>query len=136
VPIVAVELGQKLFLSTFLGAVPLKVGLFKNDRTPRVGDTIAAYTEADFSGYAGRKDAVGWTAPIMSGGHAVSQANSLSWRQNGGATSNNIYGVFYVDAAGDLLFAERDPRAPVLVDPDHRGYTFRPVLTDTSEFSP
>jgi hypothetical protein len=135
-PIVAVIEGQKRVLKKFLAAQVLKVWPYKNDRTPKPGDLVGAYTEADFSGYDGLKTLTGWTDPVMVAAHASSSANSVSWRHNGGGVDNLIYGVVWVDEFGVLLFAERDPKAPITVDPDHRGYNYRGTLTDTTEFSP
>lgn len=121
--------------STILAARTFWVQLFKNDRTPRPTDTAAMYTAADFSGYVGPQALVGWVPPFIAAGRALTFSAALQWRHNGGGVDNNIYGVFILDDGGDLWWAERDPRAPVLISPANRDYFYVARFAESSEFS-
>lgn len=89
-----------------------RIRLFKNNHTPVNGDTAAAYTEADFSGYSGFQ-ALTWAAAVINGSvQGEIDATQVTWTHNGGATSNTVYGIYVTDAADVLTYAERFP-APV-----------------------
>ena len=134
-PLVVVNYGQRRFLNEVLAAVPLRAGLFKNDRTPKPADVIGDYTEADFSGYDGVKNLTAWTAAVTIAGHGSSSANGVTWTHNGGPTDNLIYGVFVIDNTGALVWAERNPFGPVLVRPANPVFSYSPVFVDTTEYA-
>lgn len=133
-PAVFVFNGQLECLQTLLDNLPVNCFPYKNDRTPRQGDHVGLYTEADFSGYDGRKALGGWSAALILDGRAYSLSAAVGWHHNGGPIDNNIYGVCVVSLAGDLIWAERDPRAPVLVRPANPDYSYTGTWTEAAEF--
>ena len=100
----------ELLNNTFTGA---KLRLFKNDYTPVDGSTLANFTQANFSGYA-QIVLNAWGVAVTVAGRASADHAPVNFTHNGGATANNIYGYYVVDATeAELLFAERDPFGPV-----------------------
>jgi hypothetical protein len=114
--------------------LPLRVSLYKNDRTPKWSDTLAMYTLADFSGYSGFIAITGWSPPAMLGERAKITAAACNWAHNGGPTDNFIYGVVVTDNAGGFVWAERFSGAPITVTPATPNVGYVPVLTDTAEY--
>lgn len=107
-----------------------RVGLFQNDLVVRPWHTLANLVPCNFSGYTGPLSLGGWTPAAMEGDQAVSRAAECIWTHNGGPVANYVFGYYIVSAAGELLLAERDPDAPVLVAVG--GVLFRCVPTYTS----
>jgi hypothetical protein len=106
--------------------------LFKNDHTPAVDDVNADYTEADFSGYA--SFALGnWNAAFLNpDDKGEIDATAHEFAHNGGATGNTIYGVYVVNNAGNVVYAERfDSPRSMTVNTDKIKYTAR--VTAVSE---
>jgi hypothetical protein len=113
----------------------LDCGLFKSMHTPADGDTLATYTaiEADFPGYA-RQQIQNWLAASTDGtGRALSVADVVTFTRGAGGAPQNIYGYFVVDAAGNLLWAELDPNAPVAINNPGNTYSILPTLTLKTE---
>lgn len=124
------------FLNTLLGNNSNPLGgatckLFKNNYTPVAGSVLGDFTEADFSGYTSQA-LTGWTTPATVSAHARTTATALSWTKSG-ATGNSIYG-YYVVNGSNLLFAERDPNAPIAMTTNGDSYTVAISFTDASEF--
>jgi len=95
--------------------------LFKNNHTPASTDTVSDYTEADFSGYPGSVGPT-WGAPFINGDDKGEiDAAPVTYTHNGGATANTIYGVYFLDADGDLVYADRFG-APIVLT--NNGETF------------
>jgi len=111
-----------------------QVGLYQNNWTPVQGSVIGDVTPATFSGYAGLISLVGWDVPTIVGARAVSAADLVSWVHNGGATSNQIYGVYVVNGSGVLMWAERDPAAPRTMVALNDTYAYVAQHTQRSEF--
>jgi hypothetical protein len=132
-PLVQTDNGSKgvVILQT---AVALTLKLFRNDYTPVKGSVAGDFTEANFSGYSGGVALGGWSAPAIVGGRAVSTANTVTQTHNGGATSNNIYGYYVVDAGGVVWWAERDPNGPILMSVNGQQYQVIPKWSAVSEF--
>jgi len=108
--------------------------LFKNNITPAAGDTLATYTECDFSGYAA-SNCTGWSAAATVSGRASSTAAQKTFTHNTGLTANDIYGYYVVDPdTTTLLWAERDANAPIHVANNGDAYLVTPVFTQASEF--
>lgn len=107
--------------------------LFRNDRTPSIGDTAASYTQADFSGYSGQQ-ALAYGEPGFQNDRALMTALPLSWVHDGGPDDNLIFGVYVVDGDGELIYAERDPRGPQWITAANPVYSYIGVFTDTSEY--
>lgn len=126
--------GLRDVLQTYVQNTSLLVWPYKNDRQPTADDTLSLYFEADFSGYDGPVPLTSWGSPYLSNGRCFINSAPVAWLHNGGPTDNMIFGIVCVDGLGNLVYAERDPRAPVLVDPAHPNYGYRPILTDAVEF--
>jgi hypothetical protein len=106
--------------------------LYTNDKVPADGDTLASYTEASFGGYA-PAPVSGWTQPAQQAGAARMQASPVTFTV-AGPPGALIYGYFVTDPGGNLLWAERDPQAPVNMQTVGNSYTITPVFTMHSEF--
>ena len=93
-----------------------KLRLYKNDIQPSPTTLIAAFTEADFTGYAAITIAT-WGAAFQNAiGNGQVIAPSQQFNQSGVGVTNNIYGYWYETAAGVLLWSERFAAAPVPMD--------------------
>lgn len=135
-PLVAMVEGWRRVLQVFLANETILCFPYRNDRYPRFTDLVSAYAEADFSGYSGAQILGTWSSPAISAQRAITTAAAVTWNHNGGPTNNLIYGVCWVDGANNLLFAERDPRAPIPVSnvPPFTTYAYTPRLSDTTEY--
>jgi hypothetical protein len=89
-----------------------KIKLFQNDVNPNPNTVIGDLTEATFSGYLAATATWGATF-LNSDGKAEADAPSHMFARAAGATSNDIFGYWVEDAAGNLLFAERFAGAPI-----------------------
>ncbi len=134
-PLVLCTEGELSFLTLIVSGLDALVYPFKNDRMPLRADTPAYYSEADFSGYTGAISLADWVAPYLSNARAFSSPSPALWTHNGGPIDNYIFGICCVDTANNLLWAERDPRAPVLMNPMQSTYSYQNVLTLAAEFT-
>jgi hypothetical protein len=81
--------------------------LFKNNITPNKNTLLADLVVADFDGYAGKAIAA-WGAEFLDPlGLATTVAPLQTWTSTGQVTPNTIYGCYYRDAGGDLVYAEK-----------------------------
>lgn len=89
------------------------VRLFRNNVTPAIGDTVASYTEANFSGYAAQA-LPSFSAAAFSTSKARATATStLIFTNSTGVTGNTIYGYYVTNSAGtQLRWAHRPDNAP------------------------
>lgn len=129
------DVGEATILDHLLGAYgdDLEVRLYQNDYTPVDGSVLGSFTQADFEGYAGQ-NAESWTGAVMASGRARSTADQITWTKGTGGTGNSIYGYYVVDADENLLWAERDPSAPVNMTSDGNIYRLTPAFTLKTEF--
>lgn len=81
------------------------VHLYKNNHTPAVGDTTAAYTEANYDGYAA-VPTVAWALTPSAGGTGSIVSPGCTFVDTGAVTPNNIYGYYVTDSLGVLVMAE------------------------------
>lgn len=117
------------------GAGPLKIRLYKNNYTPVNGTVIGDLTQADFNGYtAGGTTLANWTTPTTVSSRAQTQADPVTWTKGVGGTGNSIYGYYVVDGSGNLLWAERDPAAPIDLNTDGKQYLVLARFTEVTEF--
>ena len=104
----------------------LLVHLFRADHTPAASDVVASYTEANFEGYVAQA-ATAWSAAVTIGGVTFAFAEELEFLKGIGGVGNDVYGYFVTDAGGTvLLWAERDPNAPVDMSVDGNSYWVTP----------
>jgi len=85
-----------------------EIGLYKNDWTPIVGNTISDVLPADFGGYSGLQSLDSWdTGGItFSSPRAIVTHPYKTWTADG-STTNTIYGYYVVTSGGVLLWAQR-----------------------------
>jgi len=106
------------------------IRLFKNDHVPTESDTVTDYVEADFTGYASITLS-NWDDPTYSSGKARIEHPQVSWT-NTGAAAQDVYGYYITDASGLLLWAERDPNAPITLGPSDT-YAITARMTQDNE---
>lgn len=113
-----------------------RIHLYKNDYVPTVFDVVAAFTEADYTGYAFQSVlTAAWNAVIQADGSAGVIGPGLFFDASGTAVANTIYGYFVTDLAGTtLLWAERFA-APVGITGPGNGFTLVPQLNGVSQSS-
>jgi len=93
-----------------------KVGLFRNNWTPRRYATISSVVPANFSGYTGLQLLKGWTKAVTAGLRAESKNGLFEWTYNGGLIKNTVYGYYVVHPNGSLMWAERFCPDPVVME--------------------
>jgi hypothetical protein len=111
----------------------LTIQLFKNNYTPVDTSVLGDFTAADFNGYS-PLSVTGWGTPATVGLRARSAAASQTWTKGVGGTGNDVYGYFITDSSSSLVWAERDPNAPIDMNTDGNQYIITPVFTQRSEF--
>jgi hypothetical protein len=135
--------GDTLLVNELIGAVLTSnyiMHLFQNNVTPAQTDTLKAYTEADFGGYVAGQTMHTWGAATIVSSHAVSSAAQLTWTRDTSAktnpaVNNNIYGYYVTESTNALLvFAERDPSAPIAMNTNAQTYKVTPGFSLISEF--
>lgn len=105
------------------------IHLYKNDVTPTIDSVVGDFTEADFDGYASA--ALVWGAATDVTPEAQIQADPYVSTAGGGlAGPQDIYGYYVLNGAGQLMYAERDPAAPVTISSPGQSY---PVLPRVRE---
>lgn len=110
----------------------LSLHLYINDITPNAGSTLGDFVEASFIGYLpGQINP--WGLPVTVDGRARSAASAVTFTKTAGSPAS-VYGYFVTDENGALLWAERDPAAPVPMMADGQTYTVVPRFTWVSEF--
>lgn len=117
-----------------VNAVPvwLHARLFKNNHVPTVTDVVGDYTVANFSGYPGDVNPT-WGTPFVNGdGKGETDGTPITYTHNGGGTSNNIYGIYFVTAGGVLVFADKFS-APIVMASNGDTFTYTPKITCVSE---
>lgn len=108
--------------------------LFVNDHVPADADDETDYTEASFPGYA-PVTLTSWGLVTTAAGTAQIAHPAASWtRSAGGGAGDQVYGYYVTDAAGDLLWSERDPAAPVPMNVAGYSYSVLARLTLHTEF--
>ena len=111
----------------------LVIHLFQNNYTPVDGTVVGDFVEATFDGY-GSQGVSTWGSPTIVGPRGQTQAASNTWTKAAGTNPNLIYGYYILDGAGNLLWAERDPAAPIPMNVAMDTYTITPGFTTRSEF--
>lgn len=130
-PLVCPDAGEVLLANNWLNKVAPQnqtLKLFKNNITPAETDTAAAYTEADFTGYA----AIGLTGAdwTVTSGAPTSAATAAKTFTQTAVVSQNIYGYFIVQAvSGTIMVAERFSAAPFALANNGDSITVTPTIT-------
>jgi len=117
---------------TRLTAVHLFLGLFKADLVPSINDASSTYTaagqEADFPGY-GRIELNDWNGVALAA-HVAANVETLRIFTASGPSTNDIYGYFLCNSTGVVMFAERDPNAPINMRTAGASYAIVPRIFD------
>ena len=122
------EAGWRELWDTATAASVLKtIKLYQNNYVPTLTDTVGSYTEATFSGYVSQT--LAWGAAFINGStQAEIDATALTWTHSAGATGNTVYGIYVLDNAGALVYAERFP-APISMTANGDAITYTPKAT-------
>lgn len=113
-----------------------QIGLYQNDWTPAVGDTISAVTAADFGGYSGVQSLASWDTGgiVFTTPRAVVLHPYKTWTADG-STTNTIYGYYVQTVGGVLMWAERRDLGGILIGVvNGQTYSVVPKFTMRSEF--
>jgi hypothetical protein len=123
------DVGENLILEMIVNktaATNLTVKLYQNNITPSDTDVAATYTVANFTGYADAAlTAATWGA--ASGG-TITYGAQLTFTCTG-ASSNSIYGYYIINAAGTLLYSERDAAAPFTITNSGDAVKLTPTIS-------
>lgn len=99
--------------------LPLTLHLFKSNTTPTTATVLGDFTEADFDGYAAGSP-YNLTGPVVTvptpGSGALVTYTLINFTPTGSITPNNIYGYYVLDSAGTLLWCERAPSPPIVLN--------------------
>lgn len=113
---------------------PWLVRLFKNDHEPARGDLLSDYEECDFPNYAVQAANLGSVGGVVGGVGTLPNTIANTWVRGAGSPDNDVYGYYVTDFSGNLLFAERDPLAPVTMNDEGSRYSVILKLTARSIF--
>jgi len=110
-----------------------KLRAYQNNYTPVDTSVIGDFTQATFSGYA-EITLNTWTAAALNASNkAETSMAAQTWTVAAGGVSNTVYGIYVVDAAGNLLYAEANPAGPVTLNTIGQFYSYLPRFTLKSE---
>jgi hypothetical protein len=103
--------------------------LFKSNTTPAETDTVATYTEADFTGYASvTLTGASWT--VTNADPASASYAKQTFTSSAGSQNQNVYGYYATNAAGTvLLWAERFSDGPYNIANNGDKIEVTPVVT-------
>ena len=122
-------------LGNITGNVPVSTAvlhLYQNNHTPADADTVSAYTECTFAGYAAQS-ITGWTTPTATGHVSRSTATKLTFTRTSTGTTQTVYGYYVTDAGGtNLLWAELDPSSPIPITNNGDTYAVTPSRQQAS----
>ncbi len=123
------------FLTNKLAAIDptnAHVRLFSNNYVPAIGDTVANYTEASYSGYAAQSIGLipGLTWDSVNSRY-LAIWSALSFVGTGGSPQN-VYGYYVTAADGTLLWAETITGGPVSMGPTTTTLVVQPTLSEAN----
>jgi len=113
----------------------VKYHLFVNNYTPTLGDTIASFTEATWTGYT--IPTVAWSDFAINGvtGHNGYAIAPPVFFANSSGADQSAYGYFVTDLAISKLIAVARFDSPPVVVPSGQALPVVPVWGDFSQFS-
>lgn len=127
------DLGCKQILidaSSVWTTTALKLHLFSSNTTPTTSSVLADFTECTFAGYAAIS-MTGWAAPSVAAHVAKMLAAVKTFTRSTTGAAQNVYGYYVTDNGSTiLLWAERDPLAPIVVTNEGDSYTVTPSLSE------
>lgn len=123
------DIGERNLLDKMLGRAnateDMLLALYRTSVTPAESDTLATFTEANFTNYVQKTlTDTSWNAASTSSGTTSATYAQQSWTC--GATGNTIYGALYIDTDTTTLIAsDAFATARVLADTDVLNFTPR-----------
>lgn len=105
--------------------------LFISNHTPVEGDTASTYNaiEASFGGYAALT-LNGWITSFTNASNIAETDETLrTFTATGAGLPETVYGVYYLDPAGALAYAELNPGGGVLIAAAGQTFSYFPVYT-------
>jgi len=96
--------------------------LFKNAKTPAIGDNLGMYQECDFPGYAPVAIHSWGTAHDSGSQSSETDHPPVTFTCNGTTVPNTIYGYYVTDGSSNLLWAQADPN-PFYINTAGQTYT-------------
>jgi hypothetical protein len=106
--------------------------LFVSNHTPVPGDLAATYAaiECAAGGYAAITTN-SWAAVAQ---NAANQAETdeivRTWTFTGSGLPVTIYGVFFLDVGGNLMFAELNPTGGITITAAGQTFSYQPVMVE------
>jgi hypothetical protein len=119
--------------AAFNSSFALTMHLYQNSFSPYDAMTIGMFTESTFGGYSALA-ITGWATPTFVSPRAVMNASALLWTATGSGLPQNVYGYYVTDGAGNLIFAQYDPNAPVVLVNPGDPYAVIPAFSCRSEY--
>lgn len=110
--------------------------LYNTNHTPTPTDTASTFNaiEATFGGYA-RITLNSWSAAFLNASNAAETDELVRvFTATGAGLPQSIFGVYVLDAGGNLLYAELIPTGPVVLSAAGQHFAYQAVFTDKSEF--
>lgn len=105
--------------------------LYTTNRTWLTTDDTAQATaiEATFGGYASQT-ITDWGAATISGSVGQTQAGIYVFTASGSGLPQTVYGVYVLDAGGNLLYVEVNPTGGVTLSAAGNTFAYRPQWSD------
>jgi hypothetical protein len=129
---VLVNQGETIMLEALVNKTApqtLILKLFKNNYTPVEGDTEAAYTEADFTGYAS-VSLTPATWVTTAGAPSDVTYPEQTFTSSANQTLQNVYGYYLVQTtSGKLVAAERFSNGPFPIQNNGDAIKVTPKIT-------
>lgn len=104
--------------------------LYKNNHTPVDTDTVADYTEANFTGYSSIPLNAWGTAFLNGSNKGQTEMSTQFFTQTGTGTTCDVYGYYVTDGSGNLIWAELNPDGVFHMVNTGSVYEVTPKLTD------
>jgi len=128
------EINRRLALvqTDLTGSTKPILNLFANNITPSESNVLGDFVEAGFNGYASANldYSPSITGPV-SNVYTITPP-AIVFTSTGGGSNTNVYGYYVTDHTNtNLLWAERDPSAPLDMSINGATYTVTAKLTGT-----
>jgi hypothetical protein len=107
--------------------------LYVSNYTPVLADVAATYNaiEAAFGGYAAQT-ITDWGAAATVSAKAKTVAGNYTFTASGTGLPATVYGIYVLDASGNLLYAEKNPTGGVTLSSAGHTFSYQPAFTLTT----
>jgi hypothetical protein len=95
---------------------------------------IGDLTEATFTGYLPVTNPIFSPSFLNGSNHAEADSAAFTFTNSGLSPGAVVWGYYFTDAAGNLIWVQQDPAAPIDMSFIGATYTVTPVLTYYSEY--